>query len=264
MSTNHRQEKIVQWVNSQGRQNLFDLANKFSVSVQTVRSDIRALAEQGLLLRSHGEAIPFPDRENISYNQRIIKNIKGKILIAKLCASQISDYQSLFLGSGSSVAQLSKLLHGFSGLQVMTTNLHVAHNISESSDVKLTVAGGRLRLRDKDIIGGDALQFFLKYRADIGIVSVGALDKQGNLYDYNDDEIMSRQALLSYCRYKILLVDSCKFDKEARCCSGHLTDFDCIISDKKLPLKLYNQLIAAQIIVIHDESSMKNMQQSLS
>ena len=251
MTINKRQEQVVQWVNAQGRQNLQILAKKFAVSVQTMRTDMRILAEKGLILRSHGEAIPFPDRENISYSQRKIRNASAKAYIAKLCIEQLSDYQSIFLGSGTTVTELAKLLHRFKGLQIMTTNIHAASNLSESEGSVLTLSGGRVRLRDQDIIGGDAIRFYQRYRADIGIVSVGSVDHLGNLYDYNDDEVMAREALYAHCRLRILLIDHTKYDKVSRCAFQTLADFDYIICDKKPGLKLLNTLLAQEVVVLY-------------
>lgn len=251
MPINNRQEKIVKLINQQGKLSSQALADKFCVSVQTVRTDIRKLAERGLILRNHGEVMPFPDRENISYKQRQIRNTHGKEHIAKLCLTQIDDYQSLFLGSGSTVTELAKRLTQRNRLQIMTTNIHTTSYFKESSGTTLTLAGGRVRQRDQDFIGADAMRFYRRYRADIGIVCAGAVDKLGNLYDYNDDEMMAREALLTYCRYKILLIDHTKFDKELRCAFGHLEDFDCIISDKKPTLKLFDRLISRKIKVLY-------------
>ncbi|MGR0279146.1 DeoR/GlpR family DNA-binding transcription regulator [Marinomonas dokdonensis] len=228
---NKRHYEIVQWVNQQGRQSLQALAEHFRVSVQTIRSDIRVLAEKGLVLRSHGEVIPFPNRENISFDQRRIRNAVGKQRIADLCINKLADFQSIFLGSGSSVAYVASQLSVFKGIQVMTTNLHAARNLCEHPDCELTISGGRVRMRDQDVIGGDALRFFQRYRADIGIFSVAAVNKQGQLFDFTDEEVMAREALVNYCHYRILVIDSSKFDTESRCVWGNLSDYQCVITD---------------------------------
>lgn len=257
MPINHRQQKIVQWINLQGRSSLQALAQKFDVSVQTIRTDIRILAQHGLLLRSHGEAIPFPDRENISYNQRQIRNAAAKAHIAQLCCTVLTDYQSIFLGSGTTITELAKRLVNFKALQIMTTNIHaVAHlapsqAIDSAEETVVTLSGGRVRLRDQDIIGGDAIRFYQRYRADIGIVSVGALDRHGNLYDFNDDEVMAREALLANCQQRILVIDSTKFDTASRCASGKLEDFDYVISDQPPSVKLLNLLQSKQVKMLY-------------
>lgn len=239
---NKRHYDIVQWVNKHGRQTLQSTADEFGVSVQTIRSDIRILAEKGLVLRSHGEVIPFPHRENVSFDQRRIRNAIGKKHIANLCINKIADYQSIFLGSGSSVAEVASQLNAFQGLQVMTTNLHAARNLCEHPDCELTISGGRVRMRDQDVIGGDAMLFFQRYRADIGIFSVATVNKHGNLFDFTDDEVMARQALVEHCHYRILVIDSTKFEKESRCLWGKMSDYDCVITDQKPSSSLLSML----------------------
>jgi len=249
---NQRHHEIVQWVNEQGRQTLQDVANQFAVSVQTIRSDIRLLAEKGLLLRSHGEVIPFPHRENISFDQRRIRNAEGKKRIADLCISKISNYQSIFLGSGSSVAAVAGQLNDFQGLQIMTTNLHAARNLCEHPDCELTISGGKVRMRDQDVIGGDAMRFFQRYRADIGLFSVAATNKHGDLFDFTDEEVMAREALVNHCHYRILLLDSIKFEKESRCFSGKMSDYDCVITDQKPSESLLSNLKYQGVEVLYE------------
>ena len=94
MDVNQRRRAVLACVRDEGRQTLEALARRFGVSVQTVRSDIRSLAEQGLLLRRHGEVMAFPDQENVGYDQRQIVNQAGKRHIARQAASLITDHQS--------------------------------------------------------------------------------------------------------------------------------------------------------------------------
>lgn len=239
-----RRQSITELVNTRGRIDLQQLAETFDVSVQTIRTDVRILAQQGLVLRNHGEVMPFPHRENISYDQRRIRNAAGKRKIGAICAGWLNGFQSLFLGTGSTLAELAAQLGPLPELQVYTNNLHAARLLCEHQDCTLTVAGGRVRLRDQDVIGGDALRFFQRYHADIAITSVGAMDSNGRLFDYNDDEVMAREAMLEQSRFHVLLIDSSKFDNSAPCSAGHLEQYDLVVTDTPLPTRLQGQLLA--------------------
>ncbi|KEA64784.1 Glycerol-3-phosphate regulon repressor, DeoR family [Marinobacterium lacunae] len=240
-----RRQQITELVNTRGRIELQQLATHFNVSVQTIRTDVRVLAQQGLILRNHGEVLPFPHRENISYDQRRIRNAGGKRRIGSLCAQWLNGYQTLFLGTGSTVAELSAQLGALKGLQILTNNLHAARLLCGHPDCALTIAGGRVRQRDQDVIGGDALRFFQRYQADIAITSVGAMDDGGRLYDYNDDEVMAREAMLEQSRFHILLIDSSKFGTHAPCSAGRLEQYDLVVSDTPLPPRLHAGLKAS-------------------
>ncbi|MFC3852024.1 DeoR/GlpR family DNA-binding transcription regulator [Salinispirillum marinum] len=248
---NQRQYEIVQRVNQLGKTSVMDVAKHFDVSVQTVRSDIRYLAERGLILRNHGEVLPFPHRENISYDQRRIRNLHGKERMAALCAGKISDYQSLFMGTGSSVAEVANHLTHFVGLKVMTNNLHVVSNLCSHQDCEITVAGGRVRKRDQDVVGGDAVKFFERYRADVGMFSVAAINRRGVLFDFTDEDIDSLDSLVLNSHYRILLADNTKFESESRCVWDNLSKCHCLITDSKPPKYLLNKLSAAGVEVLY-------------
>lgn len=77
MTPEMRRSAIVALVTERGELSIDALSHHFGVSLQTVRSDLRDLTAQGLLLRRHGMVATFA-RENIGYQQREIVNINGK------------------------------------------------------------------------------------------------------------------------------------------------------------------------------------------
>lgn len=231
MTPMSRRNAIVAMVTSQGECSIEALATHFDVSLQTVRSDVRGLTAQGLLLRRHGLVAPFA-RENIGYQQREIVNVRGKHEIGALGAKLVQEHNSCSLGTGTTVEMVARALPNDSNVLFFTNNFHAAEHISQLPDCELTVAGGKIRKRDLDIIGGDALAFFSRYRVSIGLVSVGGIDESGRLYDFNDEEVMAHQALLATATVRVLVVDSTKFGRTALCQNGHIADFDYVISDR--------------------------------
>ncbi len=66
MTPETRRSAIVALVTERGELSIDALSHHFGVSLQTVRSDLRDLTAQGLLLRRHGMVASFA-RENIGY-----------------------------------------------------------------------------------------------------------------------------------------------------------------------------------------------------
>lgn len=231
MTPESRRTAIVELVTAHGESSIEQLAQHFGVSLQTVRSDLRLLTSGGLLLRRHGIVAPFA-RENIGYQQREIVNIQGKRWIGDRTARLLGERQSCFLGTGTTVEMVARALPVDTRLAVFTNNLHAVEALSRLESCELTVAGGRVRKRDLDIIGSDARTFFSRYRVDAGVVSVGGIGEAGELYDYNDDEVAARQALVGSAAISVLVVDSTKFGRSAICQNGSVGDFDYVISDR--------------------------------
>ena len=71
MSPNPRQALLLDLVRNQGSVSIEFLADKFDVTLQTVRRDVQRMAEVGLLARFHGGVrLPSSTTENITYRQR--------------------------------------------------------------------------------------------------------------------------------------------------------------------------------------------------
>ncbi|MXF47563.1 DeoR family transcriptional regulator [Raoultella sp. Lac2] len=231
MTPEIRRSAIVTLVTERGEISIEALSRYFSVSLQTIRSDLRDLTAQGLLLRRHGMVAPFA-RENIAYKQREIVNINGKRWIGEQVAQLLCAAQSCFLGTGTTVEMVARALPENRPLAVFTNNLHAAQPLSRLPGCELTIAGGRIRKRDLDIIGSDAQTFFSRYRVDIGVVSVGGIGETGDLYDFNDDEVVARLALTASADVTVLVIDSTKFGRTALCRNGHVGDFDYVVSER--------------------------------
>lgn len=242
MTPEARRSEIVSLVTEQGESSIEQLAHYFGVSLQTVRSDLRELTAQGLLLRRHGMVAPFA-RENIGYQQREIVNVIGKRWIGERVVQLLSDAESCFFGTGTTVEMVARALPADSQLAVCTNNLHAATPLSQLAGCELTVAGGRVRKRDLDVIGSDALTFFRRYRVDVGVVSVGGIGEEGELYDFNDEEVVARLALVASAEINVLVVDSTKFGRRAMCRNGDIGDFHYVVSDRA-PTPQQRELLA--------------------
>lgn len=235
MHPQKRRELILRYVSDDGLTDLADLAEKFGVSIQTIRADVRQMSEEGLLIRKHGGVAPLPFHENISYENRQVWNREGKRQIARLTVPLVAEGSSVFLGTGTTAEQVSLALAELRGLHVLTNNLHVVRAMSGAQDLTLTMAGGRVRQRDQDVIGADAERFFSRYNADVGILSVAGLCSEGYLYDFTDDEVIARKAIFANCTTRILVIDQAKIGRKALCKHGSIRDFDYLVCDAPLP-----------------------------
>ncbi len=241
INKDERRKLIVREVVLNGEQSVEQLSRLCVVSLQTIRTDIRFLTERGQVFRTHGGVAAF-QRENVGYNSRELHNREGKKRIGEEVAEHLVQFRNCFLGTGTTVEMVSRAIDREVDLDIYTNNLYAASFLCEHPNVSITIAGGALRKRDKDIIGGDALRFFQRYRVQVGVVSVGGIDTEGYLYDYNDTEVMAREALCEHARFNILVVDSSKLGVTTACQNGHVSDFDLIVSDFEPTQDVLNQM----------------------
>lgn len=83
MALSFRQSEILDIARLEGRVMVDDLAQKFDVTLQTIRRDLSELADMGHLDRVHGGAVPRTGAANLGYEQRRRMNQDGKVAIAR-------------------------------------------------------------------------------------------------------------------------------------------------------------------------------------
>ena len=98
MTPNPRQAALLDEVRAHGSVTVEQLALRLGVTVQTVRRDLKRMADEGLLARFHGGVrAPASTTGNIAYRQRQLLNAPAKQRIARAVAKAVPDHCSLIL-----------------------------------------------------------------------------------------------------------------------------------------------------------------------
>jgi len=250
LSNDARVAAILARVYEQGFQSIEALAALFGVTTQTIRRDVNALCDQGLCRRRHGGIDVLPAGENVAYATRRVLDREAKRRIARCVADAVPEGASLFFGIGTTPEQCAQALVDRARLRVMTNNLNVAMALSRNPSCEITVAGGRLRNLDGDVIAGEAHGFFGRFSVDIGIYGVGGVSEAGELLDFNQDEVRMRTELATHCRRRFLVLDHSKFGRGATVRGGHITEADCIFTDQPVPPRIASMLDEAGVTLI--------------
>jgi len=245
-----RQACILELVRETGFASIDTLAERFQVTPQTVRRAVNRLCEQGLLRRLHGGVALPAQSQNLAYESRQVLNHAAKRAIARQVAQFIPDGASLFIGLGTTPEYVAHALAGRRDISVITNSLNVATALARNPDIEITIAGGTLRRRDRDIIGATAAAFYARFKSDFGIFGVGGLDEDGTLLDFHLGEVEARQAMVANCRTTVLVADHSKFGRNATMRGGHLRDIDHLFIDTPVP-PAFVPVVAASSVDVH-------------
>lgn len=249
-----RQAVILELVRADGFAAIEALAARFAVTPQTIRRAVNRLCEQGLLRRVHGGVGLPASAQNLAYEGRQVLNLEAKRRIALAVADLVPDGASLFIGLGTTPEQVAIALQHRRDLHVITNSLNVAAALARNPEIQLTIAGGTLRPRDRDIIGEAAAGFFSRFKADFGVFGVGGIDEDGTLLDFYSGEVEARQAIAGNCRASILVADSSKFGRNATARGGRLDEIDEFFTDVTPPAA-FEALIRASGVRLRVSSS---------
>ncbi len=235
MALNIRQTGILEIARSEGRVVVEDMAQRFDVTLQTIRRDLTDLAEAGHLERIHGGAVPRTGVANIGYEARRRMNDAAKTAIARACAAMIPDNSSMILNLGTTTEAVARALMHHSNITVVTNNMNVANILVANPGCEIMVAGGALRRSDGGLVGELTTQFFEQFKVDYAIIGTSALDRDGDLLDYDLAEVRVSRAIIGQARKTFLVTDCTKLDRSAPARIASLSEVDTVFIDQALP-----------------------------
>ncbi len=235
MALSFRQTEILEIARNEGRVVVEALAERFAVTLQTIRRDLTDLADAGLLDRVHGGAVMRTGVSNIGYEERRRMNEGAKAAIARACAQAIPDNCSMILNLGTTTEAVARALLTHRNITVVTNNMNVANILVANESCEIMVAGGGLRRSDGGLVGELTTQFIEQFKVDYAIIGCSALDRDGDLLDFDMAEVRVSKAIIRQSRTRFLVTDASKMDRPAPVRLASLSELDAVFTDHPLP-----------------------------
>ena len=244
MLASKRHGDILKLLEIDGSMAVSDLAERLGVSLETIRRDIKPLAESGAVLRMHG-AVALPSAlGEAPFEKRMREMSAAKKKIAECVARTITDGESLMLDTGTTTSFLARELLGHRRLTVITNSSDIARVLASVNGNRVYMAGGEIRPDSGAVFGMSAIEFIARFSVDHAIISAGAVDPSGIL-DYALDEAEFARTVLSRGRRKLVVTDSSKFTRAGLiqvCAFGDISE---LVTDAAPPSEIAEAVRAA-------------------
>ena len=257
MLLSQRQAQIAEMIRQQDEIRVDDLARHFQMTSQTIRRDLSLLCERGIARRVHGGVQRMNISGNVAYVWRQTLNSEAKQTIAREVARHVTNGVSLAFSIGTTPELVSKALLEHQHLRIFTNNLNIAMLACTNPSFEVTVAGGRLRNEDRDVMGSGMEALFVAYKVDIGIYGVAGVDEDGTLLDFYEEEVRARQLIWENCRSAYLVLDHTKFGRAAHVRGGKIDQASKIFCDCMPPAAIVSMVeqSGAQLVVCEGDTS---------
>ncbi|MBT2406366.1 MULTISPECIES: DeoR/GlpR family DNA-binding transcription regulator [unclassified Streptomyces] len=230
-----RQQDILRLAREAGRVDVLSLADRFQVTAETVRRDLKALDRAGLVRRVHGGAIPsgrLDFEPDLTEGEATAPDEKDRIAAAAL--AELPDGGSIVLDAGSTVARLAAAIPIDTALTVVTHALPVAARLAGHTGIDLHLVGGRVRHRTRAAVDAWALRAYAEIRADVAFLATNGFSAEGGLTTPDLAEAAVKRAAMAAARRVVLLADSAKAGQEHFARFGRFADVDLLITDSAL------------------------------
>lgn len=236
MNSLERRHKIIDLVNKKGTLLVNELSMLFDVSEVTIRSDLRLLEKQGVLIRFHGGAVLHhyihndKSKSELKLEDRYQLFIDPKKRIALEASKRIKSGDTIILDSGSTTMLLAEELVNIDNITVITNNLPAAFVLSDNNNIMLVVCGGTLRHKTRSLHGGFAEQSILGISSNYLFTGADGIDAEKGITTFNEGYAIS-QVMANAAKTVIALIDSSKFGKRGFNTVLPIEQLDMIITD---------------------------------
>lgn len=245
MHPNHTQRQILSELRKAGGlQRVSALAEALDISGETVRRNVKRLADMGAVEKSHGSVQLVDADEAVEENlqDRLDLNPMAKKRIAGYVAAMIPNDSSLFLDIGSTTAYIADALRSHRKLMIVTNSIYVAYRLSMRNDNRVFMAGGELRSHDGGVFGADAMAFVENFKTDFAILSATGLSVRSGFTLFDLEEAKFSRHILGNSAVRIMACDASKFGREAPVTTGDPSLVDHLVTDSLPPEALHDAL----------------------
>ncbi|HEY0698767.1 MAG TPA: DeoR/GlpR family DNA-binding transcription regulator [Micromonospora sp.] len=238
MLAQQRQAAILARVRLTGGVRVSDLAAEFGVSDMTIRRDLEALADRGLLSKVHGGATSTDPgaTDEPGFAAKSVRQRVEKALIAARAAQLVGPGLAVALSAGTTTAELAHRLTDVPNLTVVTNSVPVAdifHRASRS-DQTVILTGG-VRTPSDALVGPVAVATIRSLHFDLLFLGVHGMSERAGFTTPNLMEAETNRALVAASERLVVLADHTKWDTVGISSIAGLADADTVVSDAGLP-----------------------------
>lgn len=248
---NHREREILEELRlSGGSSRIQFLADRLSVSEETIRRNLKTMEESGLVIKVHGGVHLKGHSSEQPLHFRMSENAEAKRLIAAKVASMIGNGDTLFLDVGSTTAFIAVALQKHQNLFVVTNSLSVANALATRNNNRVFLAGGALRPHDGGAFGVEAADFVKRFNVEHAIFSVTAIDARHGFMLQDMEEAEFSRVAARQAANRIVVADAGKFGLSAPIIIDDPRMYSHIVTNAPPPADIAGMLSAHEIELV--------------
>lgn len=226
-----REREIIEILSEDSSKTVTEISDALGVSAVTIRRDLKALSEKGVLVRTHGGAFP-------SFHPSILERQKTRVVekerIAKAAAALVEDGDNIMIVAGTTAALIAKYLLGKRDIHIVTNSTLIYPYARTNPSLKLTVVGGEFSPEAEAHLGATAIRGMSQFHVNKAFLGTDGFSAEkgctANVVEMA--EIVKVAAAQSDCC--ILMADSSKYGRAGFAHIMGLEKIDGLITDTDL------------------------------
>jgi DeoR/GlpR family transcriptional regulator of sugar metabolism len=236
LSQPERMQHVLRMLETRDSVPVSELSETFAVSEVTVRSDLTALARQGLVARVRGGVRALQQGQSeVGFDLRLRLEVDRKRAIAKRAATMIGESEAVAIDASTTGYYLALELRARRELVVVTNGLLVATALADAPGISVIVPGGTLRLSAMSLVGDFGTDMLRSTRINKGFLGARGLSIERGLMDLNPEEVRIKQEMADACEQVWGIIDGTKWHRSALLSFVSMDDLTGIVTDPSAP-----------------------------
>src|ERR1700690_3982698 len=236
LTQDERLQSVLRMLETRDSAAVAELAQTFSVSEVTVRSDLSELARQGLVARVRGGVRALQrGQSEVGFDLRLRIESERKQAIARAAAALVDEGEAIALDSSTTAYYLVLELRAKRELVVVTNGLLIAAALADAPGITVLVTGGTLRLSAMSLVGDLGADVLRTTRINKGFLGARGLSLERGLMDLNPDEARIKQEMADACEQVYGIFDGTKWHRSALLSFVSVDDLYGIVTDASAP-----------------------------
>jgi len=237
MSVNkaQRQVTILEILSKKGQISPEELSERLSISMTTLRRDLRELQKVGKIVIGYGfvKSSMVESDMNNSFLNRLSCNNKEKHLVAENALNYVKEDDTLFIAEGSTCYIFTKLLiKNFKRLHIITNDLYSLNALANSDGYSVEAIGGTLLQNFNSFVGPKAEAMIKNLFVKKFFFSCGAYKKDLGTFELSPFSASIKRLVLDKAEKNFLLIDSHKYEAYAPFHMANPEEIQKIITEK--------------------------------
>jgi DeoR/GlpR family transcriptional regulator of sugar metabolism len=246
----NRKKTILEELRRHKSININELAERFQLSRETIRRDIRDFEGRGILKKIHGGAVIIEADEPAAasgvtgpyfaeppIDKRRSSHTLEKEAICRAAASRIADKEVVYIDNSSTTIPLVKYIPRDLSVSILTNSLIVimeAYNL-RNPNLSLFCVPGFFNANNLSLYGTHTVRMVDEFFPSKAFISCAAILPDSRLADSSMYETDTKRAFIKKSDTVYLLADSDKFNKTAPYFLADMESIDYIVTDKSNP-----------------------------
>ncbi len=230
MLANERKKQILMRLSASGQVLAAELVKEFGVSEDTIRRDLKEMAEVGQLKKVHGGAVALTTVP-YDYSSRKVLNVEAKSAMAQRVTALIRDGMVIFIDGGTTCAQIAYHLSPALKATFITHSVATAMALGQLPQLKVIVLGGQI-ISDLLITSGPELvSQSNRYKPDLSVISAHGLTMEDGATVESWDDAAVKSTFIRNSAETAVLAGYEKIGFSASYCIGEIKDIAYLVSD---------------------------------